>query len=203
MKCRRKRLILAIAFSCVVIISYNMLLLPKSVIEAEAPAGQRTLSGPSERRSTLHSSRKKILLYTTLFFQMPWKDVPDGYNFTDFDGTPCPVNNCDLTYDKSQLNESDLVVFHGVDLNGPRQVSPNMLRKISKSTARSPNQVWLYFMHESPVYSETDFPSYQGIFNWTATYRTDSDILVTYHYYRELQENDERPKENTNFAEGM
>ena len=141
--------------------------------------------------------RKKILIYTPLFGSIPWRQIPYNYNFTDFDGTRCPVYDCIATYDKSQLSSSDLVVFYGRDLP-----STDHMKSISKSE-RSPNQHWLFFMHESPVYSYFKEPSLNGIFNLTASYRSDSDILVTYWYYDPLQDGDPRPKDGQNFAEGL
>ena len=140
---------------------------------------------------------KKILIYTPLFGSIPWRQIPYNYNFTDFDGTRCPVYDCIATYDKGQLSSSDLVVFYGRDLP-----STDHMKSISKSE-RSPNQHWLFFMHESPVHSYFNAPSLNGVFNLTASYRSDSDILVTYWYYDPLQDGDPRPKDGQNFAEGM
>ncbi len=140
--------------------------------------------------------RIRILLYTPLFGGIPWKSVPFTYNFTTIGGSKCPVSSCELIYDKSQLHSSDLVVFHGRDLP-----NPDHLRSISNYPQRR-KQVWLYFMHESPWYSYTVFPPYAGFFNWTASYRPDSDILVAYHYYRALRENEPGPPKDTNFAQG-
>ena len=140
--------------------------------------------------------RKKILLYTPLFDSIPWGQIPYNYNFTDFDGSLCPVYDCIVTYDKKQLSSSDLVVFYGRDLP-----SMDEMKTISKNE-RSPNQHWLFFMHESPVYSYFKEPSLNGIFNLTASYRSDSDVLVTYWFYDPLQDGDPRPKVRQNFAEG-
>ena len=141
--------------------------------------------------------RKRILIYTALFGSIPWGYIPYNYNFTDYDGKFCPVYDCDVTYDKGQLSSSDLVVFYGRDLP-----STEHLKSISK-TDRPSNQSWLFFMHESPVFSYFDGQGLQGMFNLTATYRSDSDILVTYHFHDPLREGDERPKFNHNFAKGM
>ena len=141
--------------------------------------------------------RKKILIYTPLFGSIPWWQIPYNYNFTSFEGPLCPVYDCIVTYDKNQLSSSDLVLFHGWDLP-----STDHMKSISKNE-RSPNQHWLFFMHESPVYSYFNAPSLNGIFNLTASYRSDSDILVTYWYYDPLQDGDPRPKDGQDFAEGM
>ena len=141
--------------------------------------------------------RKKILMYTTLFGRMPWRQVPYDYKFTDDDGRPCLVSDCDVTYNKSQLSTSDLVVFYGRDLP-----SIEHMKFMSKNKHR-PHQNWVFFMHESPVFSYFNAKSLNGMFNLTASYRSDSDILVTYWSYDPLENGDPRPKLMQNFAEGI
>ena len=140
--------------------------------------------------------RKKILIYTPLFGVMPWWYIPYNYNFTNFDGKMCPVYDCNVTYSKDELPSSDMVVFYGRDL-------PNLnhLKEISR-TRRPTHQIWLFYMHESPIFSYMDTKAYSDIFNWTATYRHDSDITVTYHFYFPLEKEDERPQLDQNFATG-
>ncbi|XP_065068479.1 4-galactosyl-N-acetylglucosaminide 3-alpha-L-fucosyltransferase FUT6-like [Rhopilema esculentum] len=140
--------------------------------------------------------RKKILIYTPLFGVTPWWYIPYNYNFKNFDGKMCPVHDCNVTYSKDELPSSDMVVFYGRDL-------PNLnhLKEISR-TRRPPHQIWLFYMHESPIFSYGDTTAYSGLFNWTATYRHDSDITVTYHFYFPLENEDERPQLGQNFAAG-
>ena len=140
--------------------------------------------------------RKKILIYTALFGSIPWGYIPYNYNFTDYDGKFCPVYDCDVTYDKGQLSRSDLVVFYGRDLP-----STEHLKSISK-TDRPKNQSWLFYMHESPVFSFFNGTSLKDVFNLTASYRSESDILVTYWFYDLLEDGDPRPQPYQNFAQG-
>ena len=150
-----------------------------------------------KRRGNIKRRRKKILIYTSLFGSLPWGYVPYDYNFTNFDGTLCPVSDCEATYNKSEISSSDLVVFYGRDLP-----SIEHMKSISR-TERSLNQQWVFYMHESPIYSYFNAPSLNGIFNLTASYRSDSDILVTYWFYEPLRDEDPRPNLNHNFAEGI
>ncbi|OXA54407.1 Alpha-(1,3)-fucosyltransferase C [Folsomia candida] len=46
--------------------------------------------------------------------------------------------------------------------------------------SRQEDQVWVYLNRESPDNSNHDLPSYANLFNWTMTYRTDSDVLHPY-----------------------
>ena len=150
------------------------------------------------RPSTNEQSRKRkhILIYTPLFGSVPWKDVPYDYNFTDSDGSSCAVNQCSITYNKEDLPQSDVVLFHGRDLPSAEHLRNILFSKIPRS------QSWVYFMHESPVYTLTNFSPYRGIFNWTSSYRSDADILVTYHFYRPLKTADPVPEMSNNFAAG-
>ncbi|XP_021953092.2 alpha-(1,3)-fucosyltransferase C [Folsomia candida] len=45
---------------------------------------------------------------------------------------------------------------------------------------RHEDQVWVYLNRESPVYIEEDLTPYANLFNWTMTYRTDSDVVYPY-----------------------
>ena len=149
------------------------------------------------KRSSAGQLEKLILLYTPLFGQIPWPFVTYNYSFTDSDGTACTVHKCKVTYHKVKLSESDLIIFHGRDL------PPDITELIQLSSApRTDNQAWVFFMHESPINTHFNRTEYNGIFNWTATYRADSDITVLYHYYGELGPNDNRPKQGTDFAKG-
>ena len=166
-----------------------------SLTKEKIPTNPIKINSSSTRKESSSSKQKLILLYTALFGRVPWPHVPYHYNFTDLDGSACTVNSCKVTYDKTKLSESDLVIFHGRDL-------PNVdeLRKLSSK--RTKNQAWIFFMHESPLYSYFNETEYNGIFNWTATYRVDSDIMVPYHYHGELRPYDSRPVEGTNFTQG-
>jgi alpha-1,3-fucosyltransferase len=83
---------------------------------------------------------------------------------TPFEANYCPVTNCEFTDDKKRLNESDLVVVHGLD---PIQDQP---------TFRPPNQRWVFFFYESPFYSTNARGLTDDFFNYTSTYRLDSDF---------------------------
>ena len=157
---------------------------------------ERDESAKELKSTTNKRRRKKILVYTPLFGSIPWWQAPYDYKFTDDDGKPCLVSDCDVTYNKSHLSSSDLVLFHGCDLP-----SIEHMKSISKNKQR-PYQYWLFLMHESPVHSPFHKKSMNGMFNLTATYRSDSDILVTYWYYHPLKVGDPRPNVKQNFAKG-
>ncbi|KFM64763.1 Glycoprotein 3-alpha-L-fucosyltransferase A, partial [Stegodyphus mimosarum] len=44
---------------------------------------------------------------------------------------------------------------------------------------RMPKQIWILVHHESPPHTPDILKNLDGVFNWTATYRFDSEILLT------------------------
>lgn len=47
---------------------------------------------------------------------------------------------------------------------------------------RNPNQIWILFLLECPLHTQS-FKGLNNIFNWTATYRHESDIVAPYEKY--------------------
>ncbi|KAJ8285693.1 hypothetical protein GJAV_G00029860 [Gymnothorax javanicus] len=82
------------------------------------------------------------------------------------------VPGCHLTANRSQFPKADVVVFHHHELKTHRQRLPRLL-------SRPSNQKWLWTSLESPA-SNGNLTPYDGIFNWTMTYRRDADIFVPY-----------------------
>ncbi|XP_078356874.1 3-galactosyl-N-acetylglucosaminide 4-alpha-L-fucosyltransferase FUT3-like [Oculina patagonica] len=126
---------------------------------------------------------KLILVYTPQFFKPLGPGnakEAQGYNFTDWDGTPCEESRCQITFDKGLRNVSDAVLVHlaaifraTFDIEEAKRNRPSAQR-------------WVFYARESPG---LDFvgPQADGVFNWTATYRQDSDFFVPYGYYAPLK----------------
>ena len=123
------------------------------------------------------NSTKVILLYTTLFGNRKWTSMDK-----DLHDVNCPVQNCQITYDKKEIKRADVVIFHGVDLMWNPGSRPNELLSISRPSW----QRWVFFMHEPPIKNLKDYSIYNGIFNWTASYRRISDIFVPYFSYERI-----------------
>ncbi|XP_063382931.1 alpha-(1,3)-fucosyltransferase C-like [Cydia fagiglandana] len=90
-------------------------------------------------------------------------------NVTDsFQKFNCPVKNCFFTTNKDLLNLSafDAIVF-----------GENILTSENRPRERSPHQIFVYMSNESSY----TFPACElyndDYFNWTFTYRFDSDVL--------------------------
>lgn len=117
---------------------------------------------------------KTILYWTPMFGQ---KDFYLGLGSNIFQD--CPVNNCYATACRTcqSLTDIDAILFHGPEYR---------VKYFGKPQTRYPRQVYVYSNQESPIntpeiYDEPDF------FNWTMTYRNDSDIIRSYGILVEKQ----------------
>lgn len=102
----------------------------------------------------------------------------------------CAYKNCEYRIDNlKDLNKSDAILIHLHRTKGPWDVPKY----------RRPDQKWIFFTDESPkntffltkAYSMKD---YNGIFNWSMTYRADSDIPVPYGRTVKLKDHEIRSK---------
>lgn len=120
---------------------------------------------------------KLVLFYTTLFGRTPWPRMENDYQFNNWNNIPCEVRNCRISYNKNDLNTSDAVIFHGQDIDYID------LPKLGKTVNNRAKQRWIFFMHECPVFFTKNLKTLKNVFNWTMTYKLDSDIFVPYLYY--------------------
>ncbi|CAN7982876.1 unnamed protein product, partial [Ixodes hexagonus] len=89
---------------------------------------------------------------------------------------------CYVTNDRSLLNYSDAVVFHVLDWN---------VKDVP--LLRSPAQRWVWWIMESPHNTWFgDYHTMKSTFNWTMSYRRDSDVLVPYGRF--VERNDSTAK---------
>ncbi|XP_068619657.1 glycoprotein 3-alpha-L-fucosyltransferase A [Battus philenor] len=91
---------------------------------------------------------------------------------TEFIRNKCPVDRCILTADAREAGTADAILFK--DHHTPFNVK------------RPPNQIWILYYLECPYHTASLRPSSLDVFNWTATYRRDSDIVAPYerwHYH--------------------
>ena len=102
----------------------------------------------------------------------------------------CPVSNCHITNDASALETSDVILFHIANL-----------QKRFPDYERPSNQRWVFFMLESEAFTENmAYASHpwKSSFNWTMTYRPDSDIKMLYGEIAERE--DILPKNHLSIA---
>lgn len=84
------------------------------------------------------------------------------------------MKNCILTYRATDLDIADAVVFH-LHLTKDKSELPVRQRW---------DQRWIFLTDESPMhtflYGNQDLFEYNGLFNWSMTYRMDSDVPIPY-----------------------
>ncbi|XP_071513220.1 alpha-(1,3)-fucosyltransferase C-like [Panulirus ornatus] len=129
---------------------------------------------PKEFRNTdqgidpYHAGLKKILVWAEGYGS---KTMAFGYGRAPFQAAHCQVDACLLTANSSlvPLQEFDAVIFHfrATEINKMPQV-------------RSSHQRWVFWEIESASYVYQDPARYNAHFNWTMTYRRDSDIAYPY-----------------------
>ena len=112
------------------------------------------------------NNKTKVILFWNPFFG----DYTYGFGlgrFQPFIDDKCPVTNCELTKDRSRINESDLVITHMRDkIDDPPRFRPD-------------HQRWVFMLYESPVHA-ADLTNYNGFYNLDSTYRLNSDFPGNY-----------------------
>ncbi|XP_050076119.1 alpha-(1,3)-fucosyltransferase C [Anopheles maculipalpis] len=113
-----------------------------------------------------------ILLYTSFFSEKRWGLQAETLGPEFFAMKHCPATNCVLTSYHQLLpsvTEYDAIVFHvATNWDGPLP------------TVRSPHQVYVAALMESPAHTKHTLSLDGQYFNWTMTYRLDSDVLFNY-----------------------
>ncbi|XP_030647626.1 alpha-(1,3)-fucosyltransferase 7 [Chanos chanos] len=114
-----------------------------------------------------HAVRRNL---TILLWHWPF-GVP--YNLT---GNVClekyNIPDCILVDNRSFFSRADIVVFHHHELWTGRSSLPLHL-------SRPPMQLWVWLSLEPPQ-NNRNLSVYNGIFNWTMSYRQDADIFTPY-----------------------
>ncbi|XP_066946268.1 glycoprotein 3-alpha-L-fucosyltransferase A isoform X2 [Macrobrachium rosenbergii] len=96
----------------------------------------------------------------------------------------CPVDTCVLTGSRSEISTADAVMF-----KDHFSMPPNK---------RDPRQVWVMFMLECPMH--TQHFTNKNVFNWTATYRHDSDIVAPYEKWVHYDPSIRQKPQEINYA---
>ena len=74
----------------------------------------------------------------------------------------CPVSSCVIATNRRESQAADLIVFKD------HFTMPGMDRRRE--------QIWMIFMLESPLHTQVF--KHKEVFNWTATYRSDSTVVA-------------------------
>ena len=137
-----------------------------------------------ENMNTIQQERSNTLVLVYTKFLGPLKSVSDrnhcGLKNNEFlvSAKKCLSGDFELTYDKQRFSESDLVVFYARNM-------PSVEHLRTLLATRPTSQRWVYAIWESPNKTPNPAP-FNGLFNSTWTYRSDSDFWSPYGSYKEL-----------------
>ena len=130
---------------------------------------QEVITPPNDASNDGHKPRQRMILMMTKWFYGNWPDIP--HNEAPLE---CPEYgvSCRISYRNKNYKKSDLVAFHEGDFDA---------KDLTKwpLTGRPPHQRWVYYNAEAPFYRPVP-QEYDGLFNWTMTLRSDSDIVLAY-----------------------
>ena len=150
-----------------------------------------SITNDSFKWSSVGGQSKTILLYTALFGKHEWPNfkLPEGDVLLKKYG--CPVTNCILRYNTGErsLKNASIVIFHDRDMPDVYQL---------RNLVRPKDQIWVYFTGENPLHSHLDLTYLDDIFNWTMTYKHDSDIWVP--YFRYFPKRNQKTEPNVSFV---
>ncbi|KAB0792778.1 hypothetical protein PPYR_14737 [Photinus pyralis] len=127
---------------------------------------------------TLRKNDRKYILYWTPFW---WhEDFEVGFGDEPFEN--CEYTNCFATNNRNfmEISEFDAVIFHASIYD------PKIHGKPPRRTA---NQAYIFCNMEAPVYIAPNFSQYDSFYNWTMTYRFDSDIVSRHGQFVEEESN--------------
>lgn len=80
------------------------------------------------------------------------------------------ISGCWLSDDPSTLSSADVVVFHHQELSSGRASLPRQ---------RPPSQRWVWLSLEPPA-NHANLSRFNGVFNWTMSFRRDADVPIPY-----------------------
>ncbi|XP_069465842.1 alpha-(1,3)-fucosyltransferase 7 [Ambystoma mexicanum] len=116
----------------------------------------------------IHTSPPQPL--TILVWSWPFH-TPQNLSM-DVCATRYSIPNCWLTINHSTFSQADVVVFHH------KELVPGGLELLLEK--KPPGQVWVWATIESPSHTRGLDALNHTFFNWTMTYRRDSEIFVPY-----------------------
>ncbi|XP_050688362.1 alpha-(1,3)-fucosyltransferase C-like [Eriocheir sinensis] len=159
---------------------------PSCISEKASPSFPEMF--PEPKLGTVNDTcLKKILFWND---DHSHKHFGFGFGHEPFLVAGCRVNMCTTTGDRTRypIEKVDALVWH--------------YRSIDRSLPeyRSPHTRYIFWMMESPSYLYGDLRDYHNVFNWTFTYRLDSDIPQPYD--RVFRRHKPLPTTKRNYAEG-
>jgi alpha-1,3-fucosyltransferase len=131
---------------------------------------------PEDRVETTPEANLKRILFYNKF----WKQADFFVGFGHAPFLNCPETRC-MTSGDHEAGPYDAIVIHGVDFVLDGGASDYI------DQWREPHQRFVFFRLESPDYqwNSYDAPIYNDFFNWTMTYRHDSDVVHSYGWFED------------------
>lgn len=120
----------------------------------------------------INKTKLKYILIWKPSYYTPFLGLEGQQRFME---NKCEYQNCFVTGDKTYLpniTDFDAIIFNVRHMQD--------FRSNDVPTERSPNQIYIFYAMESADYFPVCDKEYDDFFNWTVTYRLDSDIPVTY-----------------------
>ncbi|XP_055696282.1 glycoprotein 3-alpha-L-fucosyltransferase A [Lutzomyia longipalpis] len=153
-------------------------LMPYEDSQSDRITNQLMFMPPNYEEIVQKGTLKTILLYNGLG---PW-NVRQGRDI--FLHAKCPINTCTLTANRDHSTTADMLLFKD------HYISPGVVRK--------PHQIYMLYFLECPYHTQNiKFPS---VFNWTATYRKDSDIVAPYEKWEYFDPRVKQVEQDKNYA---
>lgn len=156
-------------------------ILPSKLKGRELPFHQiyepRQVGYPADLQTIKFVNKTKIILLWT-----PWNGIHKTINYYSlqmgnrfFDKYNCPNTECFTTRNRKHLKKSDAVLFHLLDINSS-----------DLPTDRNAEQIWILYNMEPPwlirKHMYPQLSKLNNLFNWTMSYRSESDILARYGF---------------------
>ena len=132
-----------------------------------------------------------IIIFTSFFNHKLWGGGTATEKRIKGDISKCKENisnECIVTYNHTNFQDADALLFHGRNVEREGKYSPSNLIKLRHDT-KAYHQKWIFLSQETPVKGEDfKYQSYDSVFNWTITYNRNSDVLLPYGGFKELNQ---------------
>lgn len=143
-----------------------------------------------------NNNLKYILIWTD-------KSTDPFYHFelgrNSFIHPGCKINNCYITDDRNLMNltEWDAILFHAPEYTWKRKNLHGF------PSERSSKQIYIFGCIESSANYPICDSKWNSYFNWTMTYRIDSDVPWMYLTVKDRNGNVVAPRQNVNWITNM
>ncbi|XP_058446761.1 glycoprotein 3-alpha-L-fucosyltransferase A [Malaya genurostris] len=153
-------------------------LLPSETQRGDRITNQLMFVPPNYEAIKRKGKLKTILLYNGLG---PW-NVKAGRDV--FLNSKCPVSTCSISAAREKAAMADLILFKD--------------HYIPPAVPRPARQIYMMYFLECPYH--TQHVKFPDVFNWTATYRKDSDVVAPYEKWEYFDPRIRQVEQDRNYA---